>query len=63
MVADPETLKPVPKDGSTMGEIFFRGNDTMKGYLKNPGATDEAFLVVGSILVISVFGMKTAMLS
>ena len=43
MVADPETLKPVPKDGSTMGEIFFRGNDVMKGYLKNPGATDEAF--------------------
>ena len=43
MVADPETLEPVPKDGSTMGEIFFRGNDVMKGYLKNPGATDEAF--------------------
>ena len=43
MVADPETLEPVPKDGSTMGEIFFRGNDVMKGYLKSPGATDEAF--------------------
>ena len=43
MVADPETLEPVPKDGNTMGEIFFRGNDVMKGYLKNPNATDEAF--------------------
>ncbi len=43
MVADPETLEPVPRDGRTMGEIFFRGNITMKGYLKNPTATDEAF--------------------
>ena len=36
MVADPETLEPVPKDGKTMGEIFMRGNLVMKGYLKNP---------------------------
>ena len=43
MVADPETLEPVPKDGETMGEIFFRGNVVMKGYLKNPAATGEAF--------------------
>ncbi|MEO8627788.1 MAG: acyl-CoA synthetase [Betaproteobacteria bacterium] len=43
MVADPETLAPVPRDGITMGEIFFRGNIVMKGYLKNPRATDEAF--------------------
>ena len=43
MVADPETLQPVPRDGQTMGEIFFRGNITMKGYLKNPRATEEAF--------------------
>jgi fatty-acyl-CoA synthase len=43
MVGDPETLKPVPHDGETMGEIFFRGNITMKGYLKNPKATEEAF--------------------
>ena len=40
---DPETLQPVPMDGETMGEIMFRGNITMKGYLKNPKATDDAF--------------------
>ena len=43
MVADPETLAPVPPDGATMGEIFMRGNIVMKGYLKNPAATEEAF--------------------
>lgn len=43
MVGDPETLEPVPQDGETMGEVFTRGNVTMKGYLKNPKATDEAF--------------------
>lgn len=43
MVADPTTLTPVPKDGSTMGEIFMRGNLVMKGYLKNPSTTDSAF--------------------
>jgi fatty-acyl-CoA synthase len=43
MVADPKTLKPVPADGQTMGEVFFRGNIVMRGYLKNPQATDEAF--------------------
>ncbi|MBX3654710.1 MAG: acyl-CoA synthetase [Ramlibacter sp.] len=42
-VVDPETLQPVPWDGETMGEIMFRGNITMKGYLKNPQATQEAF--------------------
>ena len=42
-VLDPETMLPVPADGLTMGEIFFRGNLVMKGYLKNPQATDEAF--------------------
>ena len=36
-------MNPVPWDGETMGEIMFRGNITMKGYLKNPGATKEAF--------------------
>jgi fatty-acyl-CoA synthase len=42
-VMDPQTLGPVPADGETMGEIMFRGNITMKGYLKNPKATEEAF--------------------
>jgi len=43
MVADPETLQPVPKDGQTMGEVFMRGNLVMKGYLKNPPTTEESF--------------------
>jgi fatty-acyl-CoA synthase len=42
-VLDPDTMQPVPADGETMGEIFFRGNIVMKGYLKNPAATAEAF--------------------
>ena len=42
-VMDPATMTPVPADGETMGEIMFRGNVTMKGYLKNPTATAEAF--------------------
>ncbi|QDL38052.1 acyl-CoA synthetase [Rhodoferax sediminis] len=42
-VLDTTTLQPVPWDGETMGEIMFRGNIAMKGYLKNPKATEEAF--------------------
>jgi fatty-acyl-CoA synthase len=42
-VMDPETMTPVPAEGETMGEIMFRGNITMKGYLKNPQATQKAF--------------------
>ena len=42
-VIDPETMAPVPADGETMGEVMFRGNITMKGYLKNPSATEQAF--------------------
>jgi len=43
MVADPETLQPVKMDGKEMGEVFMRGNNVMKGYLKNPTATAESF--------------------
>ncbi len=42
-VLDPVTMEPVPWDGETMGEIMFRGNLVMKGYLKNPDATDQSF--------------------
>jgi fatty-acyl-CoA synthase len=42
-VMDPQSMREVPADGETMGEIMFRGNITMKGYLKNPPATEEAF--------------------
>ncbi|AOK56173.1 acyl-CoA synthetase [Burkholderia stagnalis] len=42
-VLDPDTMAPVPADGETLGEIMFRGNICMKGYLKNPKATDDAF--------------------
>jgi fatty-acyl-CoA synthase len=42
MVADGETMQPVPSDGSTMGELMLRGNTVMKGYLKNSSASDEA---------------------
>ena len=42
-VLNPETMQPVPQDGETMGEIMFKGNIAMKGYLKNPKATAEAF--------------------
>ncbi|MEN8683899.1 acyl-CoA synthetase [Marivita sp.] len=42
-VLDPETMEPVPRDGATMGEVMFRGNVVMKGYFRNPKATEEAF--------------------
>jgi fatty-acyl-CoA synthase len=42
-VMDPDTMQPVPEDGVTMGEVMFRGNVVMKGYLKNPKATKAAF--------------------
>ena len=42
-VKDPATMDDVPADGATIGEVMFRGNIVMKGYLKNPKATDEAF--------------------
>ena len=42
-VRDPQTMAPVPRDGESMGEVMFRGNIVMKGYLKNKKATEEAF--------------------
>jgi 3-(methylthio)propionyl---CoA ligase len=42
-VRDPDTLAPVPRDGSTLGEVMFRGNVVMKGYLKNPKASGQVF--------------------
>jgi fatty-acyl-CoA synthase len=42
-VLDPQTMQPVPADGETIGEVMFRGNITMNGYLKNPSATHAAF--------------------
>jgi fatty-acyl-CoA synthase len=42
-VLDPETMQPVPRDGQTLGEVMFRGNVVMKGYLKNKTATAAAF--------------------
>jgi fatty-acyl-CoA synthase len=44
MIADPQTLEPVPRDGTAMGEAFMRGNIVMRGYLKNPKASGEAFV-------------------
>ena len=43
-VIDPDTMEPTPSDGVTMGELMIRGNTVMRGYLKNPQATDEAFV-------------------
>jgi fatty-acyl-CoA synthase len=42
-VMTPETMTPVPADGETMGEVMFRGNVVMRGYLKNPKSTEAAF--------------------
>ncbi len=43
VILDPETMAPVPRDGESRGEIMMRSNTVMKGYLKNPKATEEAF--------------------
>ncbi len=43
LVADPDSMAELPWDGASMGELMLRGNTVMKGYLKNPGATEAAF--------------------
>jgi fatty-acyl-CoA synthase len=59
-VRDPDTMEPVPPDGETVGEIMFRGNITMNGYLKNPSATEDSFaggwLHTGDLAVIEPDG-------
>jgi fatty-acyl-CoA synthase len=44
MIADPETMTPVPQDGKTMGELMMRGNTVMKGYLSNPMSTSKTLV-------------------
>jgi fatty-acyl-CoA synthase len=60
MVADSETMRPVPADGQTIGEVMLRGNTVMKGYLKNPEATAAAFqggwLRTGDLAVVHADG-------
>jgi len=43
MVADPDTMERLPNDGETIGEIFMRGNNVMRGYLKNPSSSEKSF--------------------
>ena len=59
-VLDPDTMQPVPRDGETIGEVMFRGNIVMKGYMKNEKATKEAFeggwFHTGDLGVLDEFG-------
>jgi fatty-acyl-CoA synthase len=52
-VMDPETMEKVPADGETLGEVMFRGNIVMKGYLKNPRRPTRRLPAAGSIPAIS----------
>jgi acyl-CoA synthetase (AMP-forming)/AMP-acid ligase II len=63
MVADPETMQPVPRRRQTMGEVFMRGNVVMKGYLKNPRPPTRPSPAAGSTPATSASGTPTAMSS
>jgi fatty-acyl-CoA synthase len=58
-VGDPDTARPVPRDGATLGEVMLRGNTIMKGYLDNPTATAQAFAAAGSTPATSRCGIPT----
>ena len=60
VVMDPETMQPVPRDGETIGEIMFRGNIVMKGYLKNPRPAAKLSPGVIFIPAISPCATRTA---
>ncbi|HEY1430982.1 MAG TPA: hypothetical protein VGF39_05035 [Stellaceae bacterium] len=62
-IADPVTVKPVARDGVTMGEVLMRGNIVMKGYLKNPHAAGEDLPAAGSTAAMSGSCTPTAISS
>ena len=63
-VMDPETMEPVPADGETLGEVMFRGNIVMKGYLEeSEGDAGSASKAAGFIPAIWASSIRTAMSS
>ena len=62
-VLDPETMREVPRDGETIGEVMFRGNIVMKGYLKNEKATRKPLPAAGFIPATSACSTRVAMSS
>jgi fatty-acyl-CoA synthase len=57
---DPDTMPRCPRDGETMGEVMFRGNIVMKGYLKNPAATRRPSATAGSTPATWACSTRTA---
>ncbi len=62
-VLDPDTMAPVPRDGETLGEVMFRGNVVMKGYLKNAARPKKRSPAAGFIPAISASSIPTAISS